>query len=53
VKVIEVTPMEYTLTNPALQAAVRLLQRIGIERFVAVVRGQDGGDYRMQTMSEN
>jgi hypothetical protein len=45
--------MEHTLTNPALQAAVRLLQRIGIERFVAAVRGQDGGDYRMQTMSES
>lgn len=44
--------MEHTLTNPALEAAVRLLRRIGIERFVAAVRGQDGDDYRMQTMSE-
>ena len=44
--------MEQTLKNPALEAAARLLKRIGIEQFVAAVRGKDGDDYRMQTMSE-
>lgn len=45
--------MEHTRNYPALEAAVRLLRRIGIERFVAAVRGQNGDDYRMQTMSES
>ncbi|MBB5058260.1 hypothetical protein HDF16_002974 [Granulicella aggregans] len=45
--------MEQTQTNPALEAAARLLRRIGIDRFVAAVRGQGCEDYRMQTMSES
>jgi len=45
--------MKHTQTNAALEAAARLLKRIGIDRFVANVRGQKGEDYRMQTMSES
>ena len=44
--------MEHTQNSPTLEAAFRLLKRIGIERFVAAVRGQTGDDYRMQTRSE-
>ena len=44
--------MDQVRNNSALEAAARLLKRIGIEQFVAAVRGKDGDDYRMQTMSE-
>jgi hypothetical protein len=44
--------LRYEQKNAVLEAAARLLKRIGIDRFVATVRGQAGSDYRMQAMSE-